>query len=277
MAASRRALASAAGAGVALAAWGLFEAQWLQCHRLEVPVTGLPPELEGLTVLHLSDFHAGTPSFNLRTLGRAVAFGVQMQPDLVAISGDIVAHPRGERAVIDQLARLHPPLGMYAVLGNHDTGLTRDPFSRGRIVEDWGPAPVRLLRDESQLVSSRGVEIEIAGMEPDPAPNGGARAERLFRSRAPLRILLAHFPDVIDDLPSGTCSLMLAGHLHGGQICLPTPGGKLRLSHTEWRYQEGVHRVGATTLVVSRGCGTTLVPFRLMARPEVALLQLVAA
>jgi predicted MPP superfamily phosphohydrolase len=67
---------------------------------------------------------------------------------------------------------------------------------------------------------------------------------------------------------------VLAGHLHGGQICLPRPGGRLRLSHTHWRYLDGVHRVGDLTLVVSRGTGTTLVPFRLLARPEVALLRL---
>ncbi len=136
---------------------------------------------------------------------------------------------------------------------------------------------MRLLRDESVVIGARGVEIEIAGMDPDTWAIDRGGAERLFRSRAPLRILLAHFPDVVDELPAGTCSLMLAGHLHGGQICLPAPGGKLRLSHTEWRYQEGIHRVGDTTLVVSRGCGTTLVPFRLMARPEVALLRLVPA
>ena len=67
---------------------------------------------------------------------------------------------------------------------------------------------------------------------------------------------------------------MLAGHLHGGQICLPGPNGKVRLSHTEFAYLDGTHRVGETTLVVSRGTGTTLVPFRLVARPEIALLRL---
>jgi predicted MPP superfamily phosphohydrolase len=81
---------------------------------------------------------------------------------------------------------------------------------------------------------------------------------------------------VVDDLPPGTCSLVLAGHLHGGQICLPRPGGRVRLSHIRWRYLDGVYRVGDTTLVVSRGTGTTLVPFRLLARPEASLLRLTA-
>jgi predicted MPP superfamily phosphohydrolase len=254
----------------------VFESQWLQTRRLDVPVAGLPPALDGLSILHLSDFHAGTPSLNMRTLRKAVAFGVQEQPDMVAITGDIVAHPRGEPGVVEQLARLTPSLGMYAALGNHDTGNTRDPFSRGRIVEDWGAAPVNLLRDRAVTVDANGHTIEIAGLEPDSWLEGTGRLDELFTVDGSFRILLVHFPDAVDDLPPGECSLVLAGHLHGGQICLPRVGGKIRLSHTEWRYLEGVHRVGDTTLVVSRGTGTTLVPFRLLARPEVALLRLVA-
>jgi predicted MPP superfamily phosphohydrolase len=206
----------------------------------------------------------------------AVAYGVSQQPDMVVVTGDIIAHPRGQQTVFDQLARLDPPLGMYASLGNHDTGSTRDPFSQGVVPDSWGDAPVQLLRDRSVVVEHGRVPIEVAGMEPEPWIRGLARPERLFTGPGGLRILLAHFPDVVDDLPPGACSLVLAGHLHGGQICLPRPGGRLRLSHTRWRYLDGIHRVGDTTLVVSRGTGTTLVPFRLLARPEASLLRLTA-
>jgi hypothetical protein len=75
-------------------------------------------------------------------------------------------------------------------------------------------------------------------------------------------------------MPAGTCALTLCGHLHGGQICLPGPAGKVRLSHRAYRYDEGVFEEAQTTVVVSRGLGTTLVPFRLFARPEVSLLRL---
>ena len=271
---ARRAAAALVAAGGALAGWGLFEAQWLEAHEVDVPVAGLPGALDGLTILHLSDFHAGSPSLNLRTMRKAISYGVERQPDMVVVTGDIVTHPWGQRAVLEQLARLQPPLGMYGSLGNHDTGETRDPFSRAVIPDDWGAAPMQLLRDRSVILEASGVQIEVAGMEPLPWTRGDARPAALFTSDAPLRILLAHFPDVVDDLPEAACSLVLAGHLHGGQICLPRPGGRIRLSHTHWRYLDGVHRVGGTTLVVSRGTGTTLVPFRLLARPEVALLRL---
>jgi uncharacterized protein len=273
---NRRAAAAALAAGAgALAAWGLFESQWVEERHVDVPVVGLAPVLEGLTILHLSDFHAGSPSLNIRALRKAVAFGVQEQPHMVVVTGDIVTLRRGERPVVEQLARLDPPLGMYASLGNHDTGSTRDPFSRGYVPESWGTAPLQVLRDRSATVEARGELIEIAGVEPDSWSTGVARPAELFTAGAALRILLVHFPDAVDDLPHGACSLVLAGHLHGGQICVPLPRGKMRLSHTEWRYLEGTHRVGDTTLVVSRGIGTTLVPFRFLARPEVALLRLV--
>ncbi len=261
-------------AGGALAAWGLFEAQWLDRRVVDVPVQGLPPALDGLTILHLSDLHAGSPSLNLRTLRAAVDFGVEQSPDMVVVTGDIVAHPRARDAVVAQLARLRPPLGAFAVLGNHDIGLTRDPFSRGMVLLDWGDAPVELLRDTAATVRLGETEIEVAGLEPQPWIDGISSPGELFATQAGLRILLAHFPDAIADVPEGSCNLVLSGHLHGGQICLPRPGGKVRLSHTEYDHLEGVHRVGAMTLVVSRGTGTTLVPFRLAARPEVALLRL---
>ena len=95
-------------------------------------------------------------------------------------------------------------------------------------------------------------------------------------AHAERRLLCTHHPGDFSAAAAAGYGLVLAGHLHGGQICLPTPRGRIRLSHTEWRYLDGVHRVGDTTLVVSRGTGTTLVPFRLLARPEVVLLRLTA-
>jgi uncharacterized protein len=273
---TRRALAALSLAGGALAGWGLFESQWVETHEVAVPVAGLPPELAGLRILHLSDLHAGMPSLNMRATRKGVAYGVEQQPDMVVITGDLVTHRRGLEPALAQLARLSPPLGMYASLGNHDTGDTRDPFSRAVIPDDWAPAPVQLLRDRSVTVEARGRRIEVAGMDPDTWPKGAPRPQGLFRDPDAFHILLAHYPDVIDDVPPGSCSLVLVGHLHGGQICLPLPGGRLRLSHTQWPYLDGVHRVGDATLVVSRGIGTTLVPFRLLARPEAALLRLEA-
>ncbi len=275
MATRSRALRALVAAGAGAAAWGLFESQWVERRRLDVEVSGLPAVLEGLTVLHVSDLHAGTPSLNMRAFRKAVDFGAEVEPDLVALTGDIVSHPRASLPVVAELERLRPPLGIVAVLGNHDVGASNDPFSRGAIIEDWGEAPVTLLRGETHAIEARGVRIEVGGL--DAAGWLGGRAGppgELFSDAADLRLLLAHFPEAAEDLAPGSADLVLCGHLHGGQICLPTPWGKLRLAHGVHRFREGIYRDGATTVVVTRGLGTTLVPFRVAARPEVSLLRL---
>jgi uncharacterized protein len=270
-----RAAGALVAAGAGAAAWGLFESQWVECRTLDVEVAGLPAVLDGLSILHVSDLHAGTPSLNMRAFRKAVDFGVETQPDLVALTGDIVSHPRASRPVVAELERLRPPLGIVAVLGNHDVGASNDPFSRGAIIEDWGDAPVTLLRGETHAIDVRGLRLEVGGL--DAAAWLGGRAEpsgRLFSDAADLRLLLAHFPEAAEALAPGSADLVLCGHLHGGQICLPTPWGKVRLAHGVHRFREGVYRDGATTIVVTRGLGTTLVPFRVAARPEVSLLRL---
>jgi predicted MPP superfamily phosphohydrolase len=272
---SSRRLAALAGANAVLAAWSLFEAQWVEARELEIGVPGLPPELDGLTILHLSDFHAGTPSLNVRAMRKGVDFGVRSQPDLVAVTGDILSGPRARDAVVHAMEGLHPPLGIFAVLGNHDVGDTHDPFSRGIVIDDWGSAPVTVLRDSSAVVEWHGCEIELGGVDPRLFADGvNLPAELLFTRPGAVRVLLSHFPDVPAKMPPGTCSLALSGHLHGGQICLPGRSGKVRLSHRSYRFDEGVFEEPEVTVVVSRGLGTTLVPFRLFARPEVSLLRL---
>jgi predicted MPP superfamily phosphohydrolase len=264
-----------AAAGAGAAAWGLFEAQWVQCRTCDVEVDALPAVLDGLTVLHVSDLHAGTPSLNMRAFRKAVDFGVEARPDLVALTGDIVSHPRSSRPVVRELERLRPPLGIVAVLGNHDVGASNDPFSRGAIIDDWGDAPVTLLNGETRTIATRGATVEVGGLDAQAWLDGRAPPPgELFSDAADLRLLLAHFPEAAETLAPGSADLVLCGHLHGGQICLPTPRGKLRLAHGVHRFREGIYRDGGTTVVVTRGLGTTLVPFRLAARPEVSLLRL---
>ena len=275
MATSIRLFRALVAAGAGAAAWGLFESQWVERRRLDIDVSGLPAVLEGLTILHVSDLHAGTPSLNMRAFRKSVDFALETRPDLIALTGDIVSHPRASRPVIAELERLRPPLGIVAVLGNHDVGASNDPFSRGAMIEDWGEAPVTLLRGETRAIEVRGVRIEVGGLDAAAWVGGRARPSgELFSDAADLRLLLAHFPEAAEELAPGSADLVLCGHLHGGQICLPTPRGKLRLAHGVHRFREGIYRDRATTVVITRGLGTTLVPFRVAARPEVSLLRL---
>ena len=160
----------------------------------------------------------------------------------------------------------------FAVLGNHDFASSRDPFSKASGVTELGSTT--LLADEAQTVELRGRRVQIVSVDPRSYQAGTARPERLADPNADLRVLLCHFPNVIDKLPAGVFDLVLAGHLHAGQICIPYGVGKLRLAHVRWTYAEGLYRRPGGILHVSPGLGTTFVPFRLFARPEATELVL---
>jgi len=256
--------------GAAAAAWGHFEAGWVRFRTLEVPLSRLPAELDGLRVVHLSDFHLGFPSRGGRAVERAVDWAVARRPDLVLISGDLLSRPRAEPRLRALLARLP---SSFAVLGNHDFAVTRDPFSKPSAAFDLGSTTV--LGDDSRTVELRGRRVQIVGVDPRSYWRRTARPERLADAEADLRILLCHFPNVIDKVPAGVFDLVLAGHLHGGQICIPYGRGKLRLAHLRWTYAEGLYRRPGGVLHVSTGLGTTFVPFRFFARPEATELRLV--
>jgi predicted MPP superfamily phosphohydrolase len=248
---------AAAGAGYA---W--FEAGWVRLETEEVPLRRLPPELDGLRIAHLSDFHLGVPSRGARAVDRAVDWVAERQPDLTMLSGDLLSRPRGEgrlRGLVERLPRC------YAVLGNHDLAISRDPFSRAIELRELEPA--RLLADSAETIELRGRKVQIVGVDPRSYRAGRARPERFADPEADLRILLCHFPNVIDRLQPGVFDLVLAGHLHAGQICLPYPGGKLRFAHVRWTYVEGVYDRPGGVLHLSAGLGTTFVPFRFFARP----------
>lgn len=255
------------GVGLLAVAWGWFEAGWLRRRVTEVELEGLPFELDGLRIAHLSDLHLGVPSRGRRAAEQAVAWIAERRPDLVCITGDLVSR----RAGVRQLERLLRELGpSFVVLGNHDFAESRDPFSQ-RIDPAVlaGIDGVTLLGDESVEVELRGRRIQLVGVEPNTYARRVAQPQRLADPNAAFRVLLCHFPGIARRIPAGAFHLVLSGHLHAGQIVVPLPGGKLRLAHLRARDVEGIYRYGTSVLHVSPGVGTTFVPFRLFARPEV--------
>ena len=269
---SRRSRAGAifAAVGGAGLSWGWFEAGWVRLRTLDVQLERLPPELDGTRIAHLSDFHLGLPSRGLRAIERSLAWVREREPELVVVTGDLVSRPRGERMLRELLARLG---NAYVVLGNHDVEHSRDPFSRAAGLTELDPA--HLLVDESVTIDLRGRKVQIVGVDPRAYRQGRSRPSELAEDTADLRVLLCHFPYVLDYLPVGTFDLVLAGHMHDGQISLPLGRGrKYRFAHPRTRYSAGLYYRPAAAMHVSPGLGTTFVPFRFFARPEATELVL---
>jgi len=258
-----------AAAALGALAWGWFEAGWVRLRELACPVPGLPEELAGLRIAHLSDFHLGVPSRGAVAVERAVDWAAARRPELVCLTGDLLTRPAGLPRLRELTKRIP---GAYAVLGNHDVGYAKDPLAKRAAPFD--PGPVRLLQDEAVTVEARGRRIQVAGVDPWSLIQGTARPAELADPGADLRILLCHFPKVVDALPAGAFQLVLAGHFHDGQIAVPYGTGKLRLGDPRAPYPYGLFRRPGLTLHVSAGLGTSLVPFRFFARPEATELVL---
>lgn len=293
----------------ALAAAGtgymLFEAQWLRLSRRSLPVSGLPAPLEGLKLLHISDLHAGVRGPNARALSKLAGMARSADPDLVLFTGDMTDKKRDLRPHLELLSGIGSRFGKFAVLGNHDHGLRKTVIQdladrllgnghfagKDRIADEevdetvatsrrlLSEAGIQLLRNQCALVKAESESIQICGV--DDYQYGYADMEGTAAQvdpKAALRILLSHCPDAVDHVSNGDYHILLAGHTHGGQICIPHPTrGKILLSTSGSSYGDGLYRFGNLNMHISRGVGTTLVPFRLLSRPEITLLQLTTA
>ncbi|OUM93142.1 MAG: hypothetical protein BAA04_13400 [Firmicutes bacterium ZCTH02-B6] len=269
-------LLAAGAAGVAylaLRAWA--EANTLSVTRVEIPIHGLPPDLDGLTIIQLSDLHLrGYGPFE-QDLVRTVR---SLPAPILVITGDFLGDPNAAGALIPLLMEIGRDRAVYGVLGNHDHGRR---VNTQALVHDLTRAGVRVLINSGDAIRHRGHRIRIAGVD-DPHTGRDNLNEALAHvppsagdAREPL-ILLAHSPDVLETASQAGVDLVLAGHTHGGQICLP--GGRPLWTNTRrGRFGAGLFGRGRTQMFVSRGIGTSSVRGRLFCPPEVAVVRLVPA
>ena len=261
--------------GVAVAAAAYRALWWEPRHvRLTRPAVALrrwPEHLDGLRVAVIADLHTGAPHVSLGKVSRVVQRVNAERPDLVALLGDYVdaqvagATRVAPAAVAAALGRLRAPLGVVAVLGNHDWA------EGGReIASALSGAGIAVL-DNDAVPAGRG--LWVAGVA-----DAGVREPDLEAALAappadaPV-VLLSHNPDLFQRVPERV-SLTLSGHTHGAQVDLPVVRDKLTPSRFGARYAGGVFEEGNRVLFVSRGIGTSRLPVRFLAPPEVALLEL---
>ena len=257
---------------VALAAIGLANARADPVvRRVSLALPRWPTGAPLVTVALLSDIHLGGAAMDEARLARIVAQTNALRPDLVVLAGDFVdGHEPDSAAVIAPmltrtLARLRAPLGAVAVLGNHDrwTGLAE-------VARALAAAGVTVLENRAVAVGPLAVGgVGDAYTHHDRTAATVAATLRL--SGAPL--IVTHSPDIAPALGS-TTPVLLAGHTHCGQWVLPLIGAPSVPSRYGRRYRCGVIREGARTVVVTGGLGTSLVPLRYGAPPDLWLVTL---
>jgi predicted MPP superfamily phosphohydrolase len=250
----------------------------VSCPRLRMGFAALPPALEGLTILHLSDLHLGAGR-DLRDLERLLARvdASGRLPDLVLLTGDVAEDLRQLAPALSLVAGLGARLGALACLGNHE--YLRD-IRRSRPIYERSRVP--LLVDGGTLVRAGSTALYVAGIDDPVALHQNIRpalrrsVERAMRD-APagvFSVLLAHRPEAFDAAHDARASLTLSGHTHGGQIGF---NGKSAFEPL-WPdgYLWGAYRRGGSRLYTTSGFGNWF-PFRLGCPSEAPLIELVSA
>jgi hypothetical protein len=235
----------------------------IRVRRNEVVIDGLPEAFDGSRLLHMSDLHADLHPPAMRALAETVA---PLEYEACVLTGDYRAQTFGPfEPALDALASLTTQLSapIYGVCGNHDTI---------RMLPGLEALGVRMLINEQAVLSRGGAEIHLVGIDDahyyrvDNVAVGAAAVP--FEA---VSILLSHTPEIYRQAAHAGFDLMLCGHTHGGQICLPG-GMPLTLDARCPRYMgRGAWRYGPLQGYTSAGAGTSIVPVRLNCPPEITL------
>jgi predicted MPP superfamily phosphohydrolase len=261
--------------GAGLAAWaGWIEPRRLVVREQELALPYWPERLSGVRAGVLSDLHAGVPHVGLQAIRRAIDALNARAPDVHLLLGDyldasqLLRRDLAPERVADELARLRAPLGTVAVIGNHDWRNSGDRMWRA--LEDVG---ITVLEDRAVELHAPGGSFWVAGLGDlrHRRPDIGAALRDVPRD-APV-LVLSHDPDMFPGVPPRV-ALTLAGHTHGGQIAIPFLRRPMLPSYYGERYARGHVVEHGRHLLVTSGVGTSGLPIRLLAPPEVHVLTL---
>ncbi len=238
-------------------------------HHLSFP--NLPQAFDGFHIVHLADIHCFRAGKRERRVARMVK---HLRPDIIVCTGDLFDCGRLTTEACRWLAGLDSGHGVFMTLGNHDVRTIISDGAIQRLLEIHG---VKVLRNEFVHLHHGQESIGVVGTA-DPH-YGKADIEHMSRNlmQATFNIALAHSPDVHTLLTDSGVDLVLCGHTHGGQVCLPLIGPVLTNTwRTPRRLCSGLSLLNVRTrLIVSRGVGiATGLPFRFLCRPEVVFITL---
>jgi predicted MPP superfamily phosphohydrolase len=261
------------------AAYGLLYGRLdVEVTRPRIALARLPKAFEGFRIVQLSDFHI-SPFMTADEVRRCVTIANGLKADLVALTGDYVADdPAAQGAVVQALAGLRAPFGVFGCLGNHEIYTQTEDF----ITRLFDAAGIRILRQERTPIQSHGEVLNLIGVDYQQLrfsrDHDGHLVDRYLEGSEKLvmpdmvNILLSHNPNSFDRAAELGIDLTLAGHTHGGTLSLHRG---LSLARLETPYVSGWYEKPGGQLYVNRGIGTTGPPIRTGTRPEITVLELV--
>lgn len=257
---------------LALAIWVLWGNKALQCNAYTHLSPDLPEAFDGYRIAHVSDLHNAQMG---RDNAELLALLEQAQPDMIAITGDLIDSRRTDvQVALDFVAQAVKIAPCYYVTGNHEARVAEYATLRDGLL-DLG---VTVLEDGRAVIERDGQTVSVLGVnDPDfyTDDHMASRLRQLTEGQEGYTLLLSHRPELFDTYVQSGVDLVLSGHAHGGQFRLPFVGG-LIAPHQGFfpEYDAGLYTRGNTSMLVSRGIGNSLFPLRFNNRPEVLLITL---
>ncbi|WP_445364157.1 metallophosphoesterase [Microbulbifer sp. ANSA003] len=261
--------------GLLLAVWAfIVEPASFRINEDDIVVDAWPKECNGLRVAILADLHVGSPYKGRKSLQNLVEAVNKSQPDLILLPGDFVIQgvvggkfvPPEDAAGI--LKELKAPMGVFAVLGNHDWWL-----DAARVEQSLENQGISVLEDKSVSLVSSECKLRLVGISDFwEGPHDVKKAMQGIDEGETI-LAFTHNPDIFPELPA-ELSLTIAGHTHGGQVYLPFIGRPIVPSSYGQRFAIGHIVEGDKHLYVSPGVGTSILPVRFLVPPEVTVLSI---
>ncbi len=260
---------------IVLIAWIAWDNQALEVNEWTVSDRDIPDTFSGYRIAQISDLHnAEFGEHNEELLSMLAGTA----PDIIVLTGDLVDSRRTDvDAAADFAAQAMEIAPVYYVTGNHESRLKRlFPALEARLEA----AGVTVLRGEAVLLNRDGQQIQLLGVDDITFYTGNWEdqlpedLERL-KKEGLYTVLLSHRPDLLKLYEKAGVDLVFTGHAHGGQIRLPWIGGILAPDQGFFpKYDSGLYTLGETNLMVSRGLGNSLFPFRVNNPPEIVVVEL---
>jgi predicted MPP superfamily phosphohydrolase len=269
------ALSGLALLGLLLAIWGfLIEPGLLLVRHVTIETAKWPAALPPLRIVAVADIHAGAPHVDAAKLDRIVAEVNAQNPDVVLLLGDYVIQrvlfgtPMPPETIAGHLGGLRAKHGVFAVLGNHDW------YEDGqRVWRAFESAGIPVLENRAVPLPGSGDGIWLAGIADDSTRHPDPRGTFQPIPADAAVVALAHDPAVFPDVPA-RAALTLAGHTHGGQVSIPFWGALFIPGRSPLRYAYGHVAENGNDLYVTSGIGTTALPVRFNAPPEIVVITL---
>ncbi|MBE5886244.1 MAG: metallophosphoesterase [Lachnospiraceae bacterium] len=258
-----------------LIVWLVYGNVSLQTTVYEVPVSTEYSDMNGFTIVQISDLHNARFGKEQARLLKAVA---EQEPDIIAVTGDLVDSSHTDLNIAMEFMKQAVGIApVYYVTGNHEGWLGA---TYGELEKRLEEAGVFVLNNTMYSGQFEGMDLNIAGVhDPDMPGNNIVLAKQvipeLTADAEGYTILLSHRPELFDTYAESNINLVLSGHYHGGQFRIPFIGGVIAPGAGLFpEYTEGTFTKSGTTMVVSRGLGNSVIPVRINNRPEVVVVRL---